>query len=131
MADHPNVELLRKGYAAFGQGDLATVNDLFSDDIVSHIPGTNPLAGDYPGKEQTFGMLGKLLELTGGTFSQDVHGILANDEHGAVMVNASAQRPDGRSWSGRQIHIWHMAGGKATEFWVLNEDQAAADAFFS
>ena len=41
MADHPNATLLRKGYAAFGQGDMATLTDLFSEDVVWHFPGNN------------------------------------------------------------------------------------------
>ncbi len=130
MADHPNVELLRKGYTAFGQGDLATVSDLMSDHIVWHSPGDSPLSGDFIGKEQTFGLFGKLLEITGGTFAQEMHDILANDEHGAVMVTATAQRPDGRSLRDRQVHIWHLVDGKTTEFWLFSEDLAAANAFF-
>ena len=48
MADHPNVELLRRGYAAHGAGDLDTVNELFADDVVWHVadgarsPATTP-----------------------------------------------------------------------------------------
>ncbi len=51
MADHPNVELLRKGYAAYGSGDMETINELFADDIVWHVAGRSPLAGVYNGKE--------------------------------------------------------------------------------
>ena len=131
MADHPNVDLLRKGYEAFAAGDLAAVDSLFADDIVWHQPGNNPLTGDFEGKEAAFAILGKLLELTGGTYRQEIHDILANDTHGVVMVSASAERPGGASWTGRGVHIWHMSDGKSTEFWIFNEDQAAADAFFN
>jgi ketosteroid isomerase-like protein len=132
MADHPNVELLRNGYAAFAEGNLAAVSDLFSDDIVWHVPGNNDLAGDHQGKDQVLAAFGKLFEMTGGTFRNDeIHDVVANDEHGVVLVKSSGRRPDGRAWSGRSAHIWHMADGKATEFWIFNEDQATVDAFFS
>jgi hypothetical protein len=39
MAEHPNVELLRKGYAAFDAGDMQTVGAVLADDVVSHAPG--------------------------------------------------------------------------------------------
>ena len=55
MADHPNLELLRRGYAAYGSGDMDTINELFADDVVWHVAGRNPLSGDYNGKEQVFG----------------------------------------------------------------------------
>ena len=131
MADHPNAELLRKGYAAFAEGDMAMVGDLFADDIVWHAPGNNPLSGDYKGKDQVFGQFAKLMELTGGTFRQEIHDIVANDEHAVVLVENGAQRPDGRSWQGRAAHVWHVANGKCTEYWLFADDQAAADAFFS
>ncbi len=131
MADHPNAELLRKGYAAFAEGDMAMVGDLFADDIVWHAPGNNPLSGDYKGKDQVFGQFAKLMELTGGTFRQEIHDIVANDEHAVVLVENGAQRPDGRSWQGRAVHVWHVTDGKCTEYWLFADDQAAADAFFS
>lgn len=131
MADHPNVALLRKGYSAFGEGDMATVGELFADDIVWHSPGSNPLSGDYKGKDQVFGLFGKLMELTGGTFTQQIHDVVANDEHGVVLVDNGAQRPDGRSWKGRSAQIWHIRDGKCTEYWLFADDQPAADAFFS
>jgi hypothetical protein len=28
------------------------------------------------------------------------------------------------------VHIWHLEGGKAAEFWFFNEDQAAVDVSF-
>jgi hypothetical protein len=54
MADHPNVELLRRGYAAYNTGDMATINELFADDIEWHVPGRSELAGDYHGKDEVF-----------------------------------------------------------------------------
>jgi ketosteroid isomerase-like protein len=68
LMSHPNEDLLRKGYAAFVEGDLDTVMGLFTDDIKWHVPGSNPLAGDYTGKEEIGAFFGKFMELTNGTF---------------------------------------------------------------
>ena len=35
MADHPNVERLRRGYEAYAKGDLATLRGMFADTITS------------------------------------------------------------------------------------------------
>jgi ketosteroid isomerase-like protein len=51
---HPNEELVRRGYQAFATGDVATLNELFADDIVWHAPGRNQLAGTYRGKEGSY-----------------------------------------------------------------------------
>lgn len=129
MAEHPNVELLRKGYAAFSAGDMEGVSALFSDDIVWHSPGSSPLAGDFSGKERVFELFAKLMQLTEGTFRQEVHDLLANDEHGVALVNTSWEKP--RPFSGRSVHVLHLKDGTVTEFWLSNEDQGAADAAFA
>lgn len=33
---------------------MAALDKLFTDDVVWHTPGTNQLAGDHKGKEETF-----------------------------------------------------------------------------
>jgi ketosteroid isomerase-like protein len=130
MAEHPNVALLRKGYAAYDSGDLDTINELFADDVVWHVAGRSPIAGDYKGKDQVFGFFGKLMELSDGTSKLEIHDILANDEHGVVIVTGSAQR-NGTSLSGQDVHVFHINDGKVVEFWDSPVDQYAADEFWS
>lgn len=55
------------------------VLNFFADDIVWHVPGRNPLSGDYKGKEEVLGFFGKLMELTQGSLKQEIHDMLAND----------------------------------------------------
>lgn len=127
---HPNEDLLRSGYAAFGSGDLETVFGLFADDIVWHNGGSNELTGDYRGHDAVMGMFGKLLEVTGGTLQLELHDVLANDTHGTVLVTAHAER-DGQPIDVREVNVWHLADGKATEFWVFAEDTAELDKMFA
>jgi len=130
MADHPNVELLRKGYDAYGSGDVAVLNELFADDIEWHIAGRSAIAGDYKGRDQVFAFFGKLMELSGGTSKIEVHDILANDEHGVALVTGTATR-DGKSFSGLDVHTFHLRNGQVVEFWDSPVDQYAADEFWS
>jgi uncharacterized protein len=127
---HPNEDLLRRGYEAFSTGDLNTVFSLFADDMVWHNGGSNQLTGDYRGQEAIMGMFGNLLEVTGGTLRLDIHDVLANDTHGVVLVTAHAER-DGQPIAVREVNIWHVADGKATEFWVFAEDSADLDKMFA
>ncbi len=126
MAEHPNVELMRRGYAAFAAGDMDTVGSLMADDIVWHSPGNNPLSGEFKGKDQVFADFAKLLELTGGTFGQEVHDVVANDQHAVVLVDSKWDKP--KPFRVRNVHIWHVSGGKVTEFWAYSEDQPGEDA---
>ena len=130
MTDHPNLEIARAGYEAFANGDLETVSDLLTDDIVWHARGNNPLSGDYEGKEAVMGYFGRLMQETGGSFKNDIHDILANDEHGVALVTASATR-SGKSLEGHVVHVFHISGGKITEFWSIPEQQGKFDDFWS
>ena len=130
MADHPNVELLRKGYDAYSSGDVAVLNELFADDVEWHIAGRSAIAGDYKGRDQVFAFFGKLMELSGGTSKIEVHDILANDEHGVALVTGTATR-DGKSFSGLDVHTFHLRNGQVVEFWDSPVDQYAADEFWS
>jgi uncharacterized protein len=130
MAEHPNVQLLRKGYEAFSTGDMAVLEELFGDEIVWHEGGRNPLSGDYTGKDQVFSLFAKLLELTEGTLSIDVHDVVANDEHAVALVTLSAGRK-GRSFSGTSVDVFHIRNGKAVEFWDNVTDRYGLDEVFN
>ena len=130
MAEHPNVTLLRRGYEAFAQGDMDTLNNLFADNIVWHEGGRNPLSGDYKGIEQVLGLFGKLFELTEGTIKVEVHDILANDEHAVALVTISASRK-GKRFSGTSVDVFHVRDGKAAEFWDNVTDRYKLDEVFN
>ena len=130
MTDHPNLERARAGYAAFATGDMATINDLLAEDTVWHSGGDNILAGDYKGKEAVLGYMARLMQETGGTFRNEIHDMLANDEHGVALVNATGER-NGKTLNTPIIHIFHMRDGKMTEFWSVGTDQAVLDDFWA
>ncbi|MDO8613115.1 MAG: nuclear transport factor 2 family protein [Dehalococcoidia bacterium] len=130
MADHPNAALLRKGYDAFAKGDTATLTDLFSEDVVWHLPGRNLISGEHKGRDAVFAVFAKTMELTGGTFKIDLHDIVANDEHTVSLSRASASR-QGKQLDLRGVDIYHIRNGKVTEWWSFNEDQRQDDEFWS
>ena len=123
---HPNEDLVRRGYAAFGTGDMATLDGLFADDIVWHVGGHNQLTGDYRGRDEVYGFFGKLMELTDGTFHIDLHAVFADDEHAVALVVSTGSR-GGKSVTTNEAHVFHMRDGRVTEFWDASTDQAASD----
>ena len=131
MADHPNVERMRKGYDAFGRGDLDYLrNEMFADDVVFHAPGDNPLAGDYKGIDEVFGFFGKLVQESGGTFSLEIHDLLANDEHAVGLHTAHAER-EGKTLRDNNTLVFHVRDGKVTEVWQYWADPYSADELFA
>lgn len=127
---HPNEELVRRGFDAFAKGDVDTLRELFDQDAVWHVPGRSPLSGDHRGMDAILGSFAKTAELTGGTFRIDLHDVVANDEH-AVGIYVSRGEREGRTLEDRNVLVTHIRNGKIAEAWLLNDDQDAADEFFS
>ncbi len=130
MAEHPNAELWRKASAAFvrGAADLGEARKFLSDDVVYHVPGANPLAGDYEGLEAVGALMLKLRQMN--VRIVDVHDVLATDEHVVALLRTAASR-EGRELSMNRANIYHVRDGKITEAWLLTTDQRAADEFYS
>ena len=127
---HPNEDLVRRGYAAFMEGDMATLDELFADDIVWHAPGRNQLSGDFHGKQEVFASFQKVAELTGGSFKLEIHTVLADDEHAVVLARAMAER-NGRKLDDNSVQVYHVKDGKVTEQWLYPGDVYAGDEFWA
>jgi uncharacterized protein len=127
---HPNEDLVRRGYVAFGTGDFATLRELFADDVVWHVGGRSTITGDYKGKNEVFGFFAQLAERAGGTFRVDVHDVLANDVHVVALVTLTAERA-GKTLNDEGTQVYQVQGGKVTESWFHPSDQYASDEFWS
>lgn len=127
----PNQDLVQAASAFFGRRDLGALQDQFlAPDIVWHVAGTSPLAGDYQGMAQVMGMLAKISEVTGGTIEHELHDVLVSTDHTVVLATLRAQRA-GRQLQDNIVHVIHGANGKAAEIWTSSFDPAGAAAFWS
>ena len=72
---HPNEEIVRKGYQAFGEGDMDTLGSLYAPDAVHVASGSNPLSGEYKGVADILAYYGKLFELSNGTFAAELKSV--------------------------------------------------------
>nr|BFE85238.1 hypothetical protein GCM10020093_078390 [Planobispora longispora] len=87
MLDHPNNLLARESYDALAKGDVAHIRDnLLADDVVFHVPGGGPLAGEYRGKDEVAGYLTRLVELAGGALRMEPESFLVDEEHSAALL---------------------------------------------
>jgi uncharacterized protein len=127
---HPNEDLVRRGYDAFGRGDMQLLRELFHPDIVWHAPGRSQLAGDHQGVDAVLGYFGQTMELTDGSFRVEVHDVVANDVHAVGLNSVHAERA-GRTLEDNNTLVFHISDGKVTEVWQYWSDQYAADEVFS
>ncbi len=130
MSEHPNVARMRAGYEAFAKGDLAALREFLTEDVVWHVSGRSPLAGDYEGIDDVLGFFGRVFELSGGSFRVEPLTYLADDEYGAAPVTVTAHRGD-RHLDVMNVQTSRMRGGQVAEFWDTTTDPAAVDEFWA
>jgi len=129
LVTQPDEDLVRAASAAFGRGDLGALQDqFFAADIVWHIAGTGPLAGDYQGAAQVTELLAKISELSGGTVRTELRDV--SDDRTVVFTAIRAERA-GKQLQLNLVHVIHAENGKATEVWTQSSDPAAAAEFWS
>ena len=123
---HPNEDVIRSYVMAFAGGDLDTAKSYLADDIVYHVGGGHSLAGDYRGKDPVIAFFQERAKRTDGTFKVEPHDLLANDHHGVALSKVTAKR-GAKEYSWNVVTVYHVDGGKVTECWILDSDQAVAD----
>ena len=128
---HPNEDLVREAYAAFGRGDMDALRDkFFTQDVRYYVTDRSPLAGDYEGVDQVLQFFARIFEISGGTFSFELHDVLANDEHAVALVTVRGERA-GKQLTDNEVLTYHIRDGKISEVWTHTTDLYAADEFFS
>jgi len=125
-----NAELIRRGYDAFADGDLATALTILDQDITWHVPGRGPLSGDYKGHDEVMGFFVKTMELSDGTFTIDIDDIITGGDRVVVLCTVAAER-HGCCWSSPEIHVWRVANNTAVDFREFQGDQETEDEFWS
>src|SRR6187549_2886772 len=71
MSDHPNVQTIEAMTTAVFEQDHDTLAKVFTDDLVFHLRGPHPMAGDLAGLGGFLDALGWIFEATGGSIDLD------------------------------------------------------------
>ncbi|TQK43463.1 hypothetical protein FBY35_4931 [Streptomyces sp. SLBN-118] len=130
MAEHPDSALVRRGYAAFGAGDMKTLGSLMTADVVHHVPGNNILSGHHKGRDAVLAMYRRLGEETNGSMQVELEAVLADGRGHAMSLHlARADRGD-RGIEIRQGLFFTIVGGKITDIDGCTEDIDEEDAFW-
>ena len=123
---HPNEDLMRTGYAAFGAGDVPGVLAILDPGITWTAGDHNALTSVSHGHDEVVAFLTKLFEVTGGSFTLDVQRIVADDTGAVVVSNAAATR-DGVAHSWVITHVWEITNGLATSLSIFSNDGQTMD----
>jgi len=128
---HPNEDVVRQGYKAFGDGDMETLSSLYAPDAVHVATGNGPLAGEYKGVDAILGYYGKLFELSDGTFSADLESVKVEGDDTVVATHRDRGRRGDKTLDQDETLTFTLAGGKITRLVEKHSDQATYDAFWA
>ncbi|MGH9222444.1 MAG: nuclear transport factor 2 family protein [Acidimicrobiales bacterium] len=131
MDDHPGVQRMRDYLARFGDGDVESVREFYSPDVLWHVGGYHSLSGDYRGQDALMDYFRRVREMTGGTLRLQPRSILASDKYTSVFTQVQAER-DGRTLDVLMAQVFKVGpDGRWAEYWAVPEDQDHVDAFWS
>ena len=126
------VKQVRAMYEGFSLGDLEAYRRAFSDEIVWHVPGDNPVSGVYSGAKEYFeDMPSKMAPLDDWRFQVKDVMVNARDRAALVHLHLNGSR------KGKTVDMdgYHMVRlddqGRVREGWGFVNDQQALDDFFS
>lgn len=127
---HSTEKLLRDGYNAFNQKDMATVMALVANDVSLVVPGRSIQSGTFKGKgelERYFSIVGKH---TAGTHKVEILEVMADDSRAILLLRALGQHED-KTLDMTVIHLWRLSEGKLAALSIIPTDQYAFDEFWS
>jgi ketosteroid isomerase-like protein len=128
---HPNEDIVRQGYKAFGEGDMDTLRSLFAPDAVHSATGNNPLSGEYKGVDDILGYYGKIFELSDGTFTAELKSTRAEGDDKVVATHRDKAQRGTKTLDQDETLTFTLSGGKFTRLVENHSDPAAYDAFWS
>lgn len=96
METTTNADLVRRGYQAFNEADLATLDRIIADDATWTTPGNSSAAGTARGKDAVFAQFGRYGGETEGTFRADLLAVFESDDGRVVGLHHNVGRRNGK-----------------------------------
>jgi ketosteroid isomerase-like protein len=126
-----NIDTIRAAYAAFADGDIPAVLGVLADDIVWHVPGQNPLSGDYRGREEVLGFFAAIAERSGETFNITVDNVLGDGAGAVAVLTTERGQRAGMQLDTIAVHVWRFDEGLAVGFRGYQSDDHTWNAFWT
>lgn len=131
MSVQDNLELVRRGYAAFSSGDTNTLSELFAADVVHSVPGSSTLAGAHKGPQNVLALYGKLAELSNGSIRVELEDVLSDGGNRVVAIHHSSAERNDQRLSTREALLFTIEDGKVVDIQDFFTDIEEVDSFWS
>jgi ketosteroid isomerase-like protein len=129
--EHTHVETVNRMTDAVFNQDHDTLAKIFTDDLVFHLRGPDPMAGDHAGLGGFLGVVGAWFEATNGQIELAQQFCIATDGWAAEWEHATLGRK-GKTLESHNAFVYRFEEDRIAEMWMfLGALPAAAEAFFA
>ncbi len=91
-----NADVVRRGYQAFNEADIATILRLWHDDATWTTPGESTVAGTARGKEAVLAQYGRYGGETNGTFQAQLQNVFESEDGRVVGLHRNVGERNGK-----------------------------------
>ena len=109
-----NLELIQRGYEAFGRADIPAVLEIMSDDVEMNVPAVLPQGMQARGKDE----VGEFFQKLGSSwddFGLEIDDFVASGDRVCVVGRAGGTT-GGKQTSYGFAHVWTVRDGAAVKF---------------
>lgn len=129
--DHPNVDAVNRMTEALLNQDHDTLAKIFTDDLVFHLRGPDPMAGDHAGLGGLLGVVAAWIEATQGRIKLDQLFCIGTDGWAAEWEHAELGR-NGTTLESHNAFVYRFEGDRIAEMWMfLGVLPEVGEAFFA
>jgi len=129
---HPHVDTVARMTQAIFDQDHDALAAIFTDDLVLHLRGPAPVAGDHHGLGGLLETFGTLFDMTGGRIDLEQQYCIGADGWAAEFERATLGHPgDDETIESHNAFVYRFDGDRIAEMWMyLGVLPEVAEAFF-
>lgn len=135
MSVHVTPEHVANAYKVLGTGDRDLIAEFWAEDMVWQVPGHNQLSGWKYGLDGFLAFMGKVGELSGGSFHMQTITIMTNDDYSCDVTNNQGTRSNdpNKKLNIDVAHVLRWRDGKviAGKGGIFGDGTAQYDEFWS
>lgn len=124
------VALLRAALGALAAEDWQALRSLCQPEVVWHVPGRSPIAGDLFGVDMVIERFQLMRSATANDRRPELVSLLDGGDYAAVVQSNWIMQPDGQRHAFTAITLVRIQNNLIAEIWNLVTDQYAADALW-
>jgi predicted ester cyclase/ketosteroid isomerase-like protein len=123
-------ELHRRQAAMYAGGPVDPVAEMLAENVVWHVPGKSPIAGEHRGKQAVIEYFGTRRRLAGNSMRLHPCELLVDEDLVVQLVDGSAEI-GGEAVTWNTVGIYRFESGRVAEAWLVPSDLAKFDRIWS